>query len=586
MYDNLHFIVCENYLQDVKAVIPDSKKSDIIFHTYPAICDRMHSLLDNHHKINIRDYKKDNDNSFIIGCCCPYDLKDDEEKSWTCKHCIRPKICFETLLDLPLIEKFIADGYYLITPGWLRKWKFYVIDHWKFNKKTAKEFFSESAKKLLLLDTGVYDNVEDEIKAMSDYVGLPYETLNIGTDHIKLIIGRYIDAWEIQKYKKESDTIISDERKKTSEYVLAFDLLTEVINMFDETSVIEKTKELFNILYAPKKITYFSSDDFKSDEIVMDRDLFDFKDVAFIHNNDTGFSLKLLDKGDLIGVLIVENILFKKYIQNYLKLGMFIAPIIALSINNSHQYKILEKTKNDLYQAKQIADEAIATKDRFFSIVAHDLKNPVAAMIGYTYLITENFYDLDKKQILSYVQNINRDGNTLLGFLNNLLQWARSQSDRIIAEPDMYFLKEIMVEVLEIHRTQADNKQIEIREEIDPELKVYIDVDLFKTVLRNIISNSIKFTNRQGMIEISAKSENKKIILFIKDNGVGMNKTTLDNLFRIDKKGSRKGTENEKGTGLGLYISKEFIEKNNGSLKVKSQEGQGSEFVISIPSKP
>lgn len=227
--------------------------------------------------------------------------------------------------------------------------------------------------------------------------------------------------------------------------------------------------------------------------------------------------------------------------------------------------------------------ELNATKDKFFNIIAHDLKNPFNTILGFSELVTSKIDTYDKEKIKKLVENINTSANNAYKLLENLLTWSRSQTDRIDFNPEEINLYNIILEALGIVKAQAQNKEIEVKNNIQDGTIVFADKNMIKTIIRNLLSNAIKFTEKNGKINISYNKSEQYYEISVKDNGVGMSKDIANNLFSINKKTSTQGTEKEKGTGLGLLLCKEFIDKHNGKIQVESELNKGSEFTIFIP---
>jgi PAS domain S-box-containing protein len=223
------------------------------------------------------------------------------------------------------------------------------------------------------------------------------------------------------------------------------------------------------------------------------------------------------------------------------------------------------------------------TKDKFFSIIAHDLKNPFHAIIGFSELLRKDFHSMDDEQKIGLLEMINVSSQSAYSLLENLLQWARSQTDKIKFTPENVDISEIVKSAVDLHMISAEKKKIRIKSHFREKHFVYADKNMVTTVIRNLIGNAIKFTRSKGKIEISCNDNEKNKEITISDNGIGIKKENLDNLFRIDAYYSTTGTLGESGTGLGLIICKEFIEKNGGNIKVVSEEGKGSAFTFSLP---
>ncbi len=226
-----------------------------------------------------------------------------------------------------------------------------------------------------------------------------------------------------------------------------------------------------------------------------------------------------------------------------------------------------------------------ASKNKFFSIIAHDLKNPLHTVLGYSYLLNKDYDHFTEKERRKFASDIHQSTNNIFRLLQNLLEWSRAQTGRLTFSPAVVEYQRVLDSSLSVLRSLAKQKTITIHTENDPELKIFADPLMLETVIRNLVNNAIKFTPDGGKIDISAKIEEHELRFSVKDTGIGISEEEAQNLFRIDSKVKRKGTNNEDGTGLGLIICQEFIQKHNGKIWVESTPGKGSEFIFVIPVK-
>ncbi len=223
------------------------------------------------------------------------------------------------------------------------------------------------------------------------------------------------------------------------------------------------------------------------------------------------------------------------------------------------------------------------TKDKFFSIIAHDLRNPFHAIIGFSELLSKEYYTMDDQQKIGLLELINVSSESAFNLLENLLQWARTQTDKIKFNPENIDIAEIVRSTINFLSITAEKKRIKLKNKIENHTMVYADRNMITTVMRNLISNAVKFTQIDGEVKVSASDKEDMIEINVSDNGIGMNKETLGKLFRIDTYHSTSGTSGESGTGLGLIICKEFVEKHGGKIKVVSEEKKGSTFSFTLP---
>jgi len=243
-------------------------------------------------------------------------------------------------------------------------------------------------------------------------------------------------------------------------------------------------------------------------------------------------------------------------------------------------------TRRKLVEAEiQLLNEDLqrinAEKDKFFSIIAHDLRGPFSAFFGLTELMAEGFSTMENSDIQQMAIHMRDSAGNLFSLLENLLMWSRMQRGLDMFVPESQVLMPKIIESLVLVMEGASKKEIKVNFDIPADLVVFADSNMLDVIIRNLVSNAVKFTPIGGSITIKAKEySNKSILISIKDTGIGMSKTMIDNLFRLDVNTSRRGTEGELSTGLGLILCKDFVEKHGGVLRVESEEGKGSTFLV------
>lgn len=254
--------------------------------------------------------------------------------------------------------------------------------------------------------------------------------------------------------------------------------------------------------------------------------------------------------------------------------------VIAVSRNIHARKMVEEQQKQTEIQLK----EANMTKDKFFSIIAHDLRSPFTSILGFSRLLSEeydDFSDEDRKMMVTQIQN---STETTFQLLDNLLAWAKTQLGRTIINPELFTLESLIAETVKQTTPQALIKNISLVSDRIEDVEIYADQNMIRTVLRNLVSNAVKFSFPGGTIELDSFIKDNKLTITVTDHGTGIPPDVLDKLFNLSEQTiTTKGTANEKGTGLGLILCREFIEKNGGSIAAKSEMGKGSTFSINLP---
>jgi len=246
---------------------------------------------------------------------------------------------------------------------------------------------------------------------------------------------------------------------------------------------------------------------------------------------------------------------------------------------------ITERKQADMLIEKQTKElkELNAAKDKFFNIIAHDLRSPFTSITGFSSLLLEKMKEKDFEGIEEFVLLVQTSSNRAFNLLSNLLDWAGSQTGKMEYNPDYIDLNELINEAIEISNDTANQKSISINKQLPVKALLSVDKAMISTVLRNLLSNAIKFTNEGGEVLISGELTNNEFVVMVSDNGVGIEQADLENLFRIDTKHITEGTSKERGTGLGLILCKEFVGKHGGKIWVESEAGKGSKFKFSLP---
>ncbi len=238
------------------------------------------------------------------------------------------------------------------------------------------------------------------------------------------------------------------------------------------------------------------------------------------------------------------------------------------------EVKVAERT--------QKLQETLDAKNKLFSIIAHDLRNPFNTLLGFAYLILHQIDQSDKNQIIKYAKTIHSSAQNIFNLLTNLLEWARTQTGSIEVKIEKTNMNTVIKENLKIYDEIANIKSNKLIFEAKEDFFVQADLNMLNTILRNLLYNAIKYT-KEGEILISLAEEGKMCKITIADSGIGIEKERLNNLFKIGNTLSTKGTDKEKGTGLGLHICKEFLTLNNGTIEVESEVNKGSKFSFTLP---
>ena len=375
------------------------------------------------------------------------------------------------------------------------------------------------------------------------------------------------------------------DRKKYEEALLEEKLLLRNIidNIPDSIYCIDLAgrKTLANLtdlryMGAKTEAEVLGKDDFAFYPVELAREFFAL-DQAVMQNGKAVFNVEesLIDKSG------EKHWLLSTKIPMYNKEGQVIGLLgIGRDITDRKLAEEEIKRKNEELQRLN------RSKDKFFSIIAHDLRSPFNCFLGFTQIMVEESDTLTPEELQKMAVSMRDSATNLYRLLENLLQWSSMQQDRILFNPEVIHLNPIIADSMAMVLQSARSKKIEILCLTSGDLEVFADCNMLQTILRNLFSNSIKFTGKGGKITISAiKSKDNFVKISVQDTGIGMNSAMIDGLFTLGTNTSRKGTDGEASTGLGMIICKDFVEKHGGHLWATSEEGKGSTFYFTIPGK-
>lgn len=236
-----------------------------------------------------------------------------------------------------------------------------------------------------------------------------------------------------------------------------------------------------------------------------------------------------------------------------------------------------------LVESEKKQRELNAQKNKFFSIFSHDLKNPISSLHGFLELLLQRYDTMEEEKRISYLKQVYSAVGDTYTLLNDLLEWSRSQMDNIQVVPEQIDVSKVVNDIISLFDHHATSKNIEIEVSFKGNPGIYADNQMFHSIIRNLVSNAIKYSHPGNIVKVEAEKEHGNTIVRVIDNGIGISEDRQNELFNIDKKEIVTGTANERGTGLGLIVVKEFVEKNNGQLKFKSIVDKGTTFVLTFP---
>jgi PAS domain S-box-containing protein len=445
--------------------------------------------------------------------------------------------------------------------------------------------------------------------------------LDIISDEDKIRVSEFLRLVEMKKQNPGKIDFIGRTANKRKIYV---EMSVGVFDFNDRTILILSARNISDKVNAYREITN-SEENYRTLAEHIDDCLFTYERIGFnlkpvfctsvirkitgysdsVFLNDARFFLKIiyLDDYKKIKPKLVELLKSKSKKKGELifrivhKNGSLIWVKVKLSIQRTiggniqklfgiiTDITISKKTDEEIIKSVEELKKLNETKDKFISIISHDLRTPFTSILGFADLLLndESLSNSEKKQ---YIKFIHESAQTMLSLVNSVLDWTRLQTGRIKFEPEKVNMSEVIRHIINSLSAVAMHKGIKIYNLIDENLILFVDKNLISLIFYNLISNAIKFTNQNGRIEISASQNSTRTFynFSVKDNGIGIKPEDLNKLFSVDSKFTTEGTLGEKGSGLGLSLVKEMIEKHHGKIWVESQYGKGSNFQFSLPS--
>ncbi|UMB61077.1 ATP-binding protein [Lutibacter sp. A80] len=375
----------------------------------------------------------------------------------------------------------------------------------------------------------------------------------LGLCAIKL--GRFNEG--IKKINQGLEIALSTKSKKNQ-----LDIYSKLANIYLDVNDYKKAVYYQNKQIEVQDLILFGEADIQTEQL-----------QTFYELDEKNQEINQLKKEKEVNILKIE----RQGIYQIL-MGLVILIIIVIAIVIYLFYKKLQHKNDELSILN-------TTKNKIFTIIAHDLRSPFNTILGFSDLLSSNAKRLDINKIIKFSQHINLEATNTLTLLDNLLNWAKSQTKQISFNPTELNIKPIITQILEELNSTAELKNISLNYTQLDDLKVYADTNMLKTILRNLITNAIKFTYLEGSVTVTTKVKNNFVEISISDTGMGMSDETRNKLFTLQTNESTTGTANEKGSGLGLVLCKEFIEKHGGNIWVTSELGKGTTFYFSLPNE-
>ena len=594
MNNNTKIIVCSNFAEETWSVVKKLGLSNTEVKVFNSNCGRPPISIDNIDRLNI---DKSNSENILIGSVCTKEIVETEIST----NIIKLGNCFQLVLNKELVNHYISKGGYLVTPGWLRNWR-NEIKIWGFDDKTAKQFFAESSNYILLLNTGVVNDIQNYLDEFSIFVGLPNKVLPVGTDHLEMIIQRSLNQVKKNHEKKDS---------KVSDYMMMMDLLNDLAESLNEGEVINKITSLFSILFAPSTIYFLpiynglpgnliSQPKTKNTSIIIE-ELLDNNEKS---DDKDELTFKLIHKNELVGIIKLKGISFPQYIDHYQNLALSVIKVCSLVISNSRTHQLIISQRDELSstlknlkdtQEKLVESQKMAALGNLVAGIAHEINTPLSVGITASTGIINKVNNLEdlffsgKLTKSSFENSLNEFRETSNLIYKNLERTSKlvqsfkkvsvdETSDRIREFDIISYINDIVVTLT----PELTKKNINVIVTGSKSINTISYPGVYAQIITNLIINSIthafkNINNPRITIDISKIDE--LLTLSYSDNGCGIPSSIIDKIFE-----PFFTTNKQEGSGLGLHITYNLVvQKLGGSIVCENKDGLLT--IIKVPMK-
>ncbi|MCB2296035.1 PAS domain S-box protein [Clostridium algoriphilum] len=589
MNEKLGVIVCKDFAEEVEVIIKKNNMKNVEIAAFLPEC--IYGEIGRNEQLEAIKRLQETCNKIIIVCgtyCSSLNkILIDSEK---CKiH--RLEYCFELFTNRDIIAHFISEKAYLVTPGWLRNWE-KNIRILGLDNEHAKIVFREASAKIILLDTGVFEDSLKNLEEFAEYVNLPYDCISVGLDFFSMFIQKNLMECRLGCERRKSTLLLANTTRQSVDSTSVKQQLSYILNSIHEGVFIINSKyETMFVNKAVKRL--LNLNDFKD---IIGKNAFDivpneYRQIVlerFKNILDNKISAPLIEEkfvtydGCIIDIEIYSGAI--RYEGNWCILSV---------VRNISERKNSDNLKLKIAEQNKLLDEAREydkLKNEFFCNLSHELRTPINVMLSALQLLNlneKNKSNIENEvKVKKYYNIMKQNSYRLLRLVNNLIDItkidARYFNLRLKNENIVAIIEDITMSVT----NYAKHKELELIFDTDIEEKTIVcDADKIERIILNLLSNAIKFTPPGGNIFVNITDKDSGILVSVKDTGVGipadMKLSIFERFVQVDKSLSR----NREGSGIGLSLVKSLVEMQGGTIRVESQYGSGSDFIIELPEK-
>lgn len=542
----------------------------------------------------------------ILGMSCLRTL-GDPPPNWPPVRFEHLEQCFHLVAGSALISEAIERGAYIVTPAWLEHWPDRLADM-GFRPENAGEFFRDVSRELLLLDTGIDPEAIKNLSEFAKTVELPSSRIAVGIDHTRLYLSKIVMEWRLDQSQYAARILEDRHARELSDQRMAIDCLSHLGRIMTEEEAISAIEELFQMLFAPQRLHYLRIEDGTIDPNhsvpaeLLAQMLALSADYAWTKSQQ-GFLLRIRRNGQPLGLVAIEYLAFPEHRKHYLNLALAITDVCALAIENARAYQrakaveaeldnyrqhleeLVEQRTFALSVAKDAAEAANRAKSIFLANMSHELRTPLNAILGFSSMMQKNAQleqtERDKLGI------INRSGEHLLSVINDVLEMAKIETGHIQLEDVPFDLGGMVSDATDMLSVRAKKKGLQLFIDQSSPFPRFIigDEGRLRQILINLLGNAIKFT-QQGSVTLRLGTKQNAIahlLVEVEDTGPGISPEDQQRIFEPFVQLGEHAIN--KGTGLGLTITRQFVQMMGGNLTLESTPGKGALFRVELPLK-